>query len=242
MGTIYANGVWSPARKEPIELHVLAGVIASAGSNAIGGRGKGLRQPQEFSAANQVEKVLIESLFAGGLVEGDRVYVADTQWWEIFTSDGIWKIHETTVWIPFTPSWFFTIGDGSASGAYFLKEGRATVTATIDLGTTGAFLSQFTTYNFLNTPTALPGRVDEIGGVGICVCTGASGELYYGEIASRPANAFRVTIFFKNSPSTGGLRTPMQAGQQGFGNGVPRNWDPGTASRQLSVLFSYTPA
>lgn len=91
------NGVKVPDGNDFVDPVTLLPELARSFSDALGGLGVGKRQPRVFAVANQTEKASLPSLTT--LIDGDQVYVADTEWWERRV-DGDWKLWQTTKGIP----------------------------------------------------------------------------------------------------------------------------------------------
>lgn len=110
------NGIKIPDGDDTLDPEAMLGEIATSFSDAIGGLGIGKRQPRTFRVADQTEKAGLAALTTP--TTGDRVFVEDTAWWEIYLS-GAWK-----VWLTTKPvSWpiahtGLTPGNGSSALSY----------------------------------------------------------------------------------------------------------------------------
>lgn len=260
MGALLANGIWTADSADPVDLHVTAGIVAAAASDAIGGDGKGARKPMMFTAASQTEKNLISSLQVGGVVAGDQVFMSDTQWTETFGSFG-WQMTQMISSIAYTPSAAalsscgIYIGDGSTNISYFVSGSTVTVSGAISLGTTG---TMDTSMNcglplplapYIGTPVILSTIQGSTSNViissntfiaGTVIGLQASGAMgTMGPIIGTDTGGSLVMTMYSRYPDQS---TADKGKLLGYGGNIPRSWATSTANRKFSFIYSYTKA
>lgn len=132
-----ANGVKHPDGSDQIDPEILLGEIAHSFSNALGGLGAGKRQPRTYRVADQTEKAALSGLTT--LATGDRVYVEDTGWWEIYLS-GAWKVWQTTRPVAWTIAHTgLTPGNGTSALSYSVDGDMVSLTGVFIFGSTSAW-------------------------------------------------------------------------------------------------------
>ncbi|GAB2699437.1 hypothetical protein BKA24_001800 [Microbacterium marinum] len=128
------NGVKVPDGSDLADPQILLGDVARSISDALGGLGTGKRQPHLYAVANQTEKTALASLTT--LQDGDRVFVADTGWWEL-RSGGAWIVWETmqaVAW-PFAHTGV-SPGNGTGAFSYFLRGDLVHLSGSFRFGST----------------------------------------------------------------------------------------------------------
>lgn len=240
MGTIRGNGIWSPGTTDPGERHTLAAILASSGSNAIGGQGSGARSARLFGAANQTEEDAVLALVEPFL--GDRVERHDTG--TIRTWDGIrWRITSTRKGIPYTPAWvgtsFINIGNGTHDFRYWIEGSKVTVRGVFTFGSTssvgvssGVYAPTPPELGALSTGAPIipirDTRQRDRGSSGTALALIGSNR-YIGRIDVRNTSGptARAWIMFRINAS---------GGYTDMSNSVPTTWTTGSA---LAVEFTY---
>ena len=238
MGSLTPSGIWVPASSEPVETHIVSGVVAASASDALGGLGSGKRQPIKFVAANQSEKASVALLHASWLVSGDTVFLLDSLWWETFNGSA-WVVTKTLVPIPYTPSWLnLSVGNGTNLFAYWVDGDQVTVQGVFFFGTTTT-LGSGQTY----IPLPLPSAAAIHQQVGVCTANDhdGSGRVWNGIIAVEPENVGMASkLVFR--PRFKGLH-PGRVSRGYLDSVTPFNWATyGNYVQQFSVLFTYTRA
>lgn len=209
------NGVKLPTGLDLVDPQALLAALANSFSDAIGGLGTGKRQPRRFRVANQVEKNGLAALTT--LVEGDEVYLEDSQWWEIRRNNA-WTIWRTLKPVPWPLAHTgINVQNGIDSFAYMVTGDLIHLQGALQIGSSTTVAG-----GSLILPFAQPGGnntrlLGNCSKTNYSASTGVTGAEYLGVVRSSSTTA--ATLLF-NTGATTGVLTALAAN-------VPISWSAG---------------